>query len=143
MNAPTRATSHVRTGFDWLVFARLLAINFALALCCKAIAQAPVAPFVTYVAHTGSMRPTLKGGELVAVGPARIEEVKVGDVVVWRWEATKKNVIHRVIAIRRTRDGIGLVTKGDANLERDRVIVTADILVGVADLRSLPRVAAR
>lgn len=82
---------------------------------------------------TGSMRPTLQGGEQYFLAEWDFQKVQVGDIIVVWWEGRGLNVIHRVIA--RKMDGdrvVGLVTKGDANPERDRVICTPENFVGRA-----------
>jgi len=91
-----------------------------------------VAPTFTYVADTGSMRPKIIGGEGVIITRAMISDVSRGDLIVSWWEAKEMNVLHRVVKIRNTALGIGLVTKGDANPERDVFITTAESFVGLA-----------
>lgn len=90
-----------------------------------------VAPLVTTIAHTGSMKPTFMGGETVFVKKSSIEDVKVGDIIDAYWAGIGKNVGHRVIAIRMVNGQIGLVTKGDANLVRDEVITTKENFNGI------------
>jgi len=63
------------------------------------------------VAHTGSMRPTYKGGEQVLMEPASSAEV--GDIIVFERES--KLVMHRVIFEFRG----CYITKGDASLLPD------------------------
>lgn len=94
------------------------------------------APGLTKVSFTGSMRPTLKGGEILSVKATPFEDVKLGDVIITWWEGRKINVIHRVIAFVYDHEGkvAGFVTKGDGNAERDVVITTRTEYVGVVEL---------
>lgn len=78
------------------------------------------------------MRPAIMGGEPLLVTACDIADVRRGDLIVSWWAAKEMNVLHRVIDVRRTSTGIGLVTKGDANPERDSFITTADSFVGCA-----------
>ena len=86
--------------------------------------DAPLTPYTANVGFTGSMLPTLKGGELLQVIPVPIEDVKVGDVIVARWEARGLNVMHRVLRINVIRGEVVLTTKGDNNVEADAFKVT-------------------
>lgn len=90
-----------------------------------------VAPADTTVKNTGSMEPTFTGGERIHIAPINIRDVREGDIVVTYWEGRELNTMHRVIGIRNVGGTIGLVTKGDANLERDPHITTAAELVGI------------
>jgi signal peptidase I len=88
------------------------------------------------VADTGSMEPSLKGGDLVLLSPAPIESVEVGDIIVFRalsmnTEASMARVVHRVYAkelcasgitapsLRGTAECTVLRTRGDANSHPD------------------------
>jgi signal peptidase I len=64
------------------------------------------------IAHTGSMEPTLTGGDIVTISPLPWESLKVGMIVV-RTHPTKPDsyLAHRLIAF----DGRVGATKGDAN----------------------------
>lgn len=95
-----------------------------------------VAPSWARAAFTGSMRPTLMGGERYLIEAAPFEAIREGDVIVVWWQARALNVVHRVISIKR--DGQGrnqaLVTKGDANQVRDPYLCTPENYVGRAIL---------
>jgi signal peptidase I len=88
------------------------------------------------VADTGSMEPTLKGGDLVLLSPAPIQSVEVGDIIVFRAPGMRAQepvarVVHRVYAkelcasgikapsLRGTAECTMLRTQGDANLNPD------------------------
>lgn len=115
---------------------RTIAIAFALSLGfiskAKADPDCPPAPFLTVIGKTGSMRPTFQGGELRTVEPAKIGDLKVGDIIVWRWVAKQLNVIHRVWKVGRAGNGrTYVITKGDNNWYPDPVSVTAGELRGI------------
>ncbi len=75
-----------------------------------------------------SMRGTFRQGDLLVVGPARVDALRPGDVVVFiRGTGTKRQeIVHRVI--RRAADG--LVTRGDAAAGEDSGLVNESNLVG-------------
>ncbi len=76
-------------------------------------------PFPIALVTSDSMTPTLFEGDVVAWTPARIEDVEIGDVVVFKsyvqWP-DEKIVVHRVSDIKESNKGnILLETKGDKN----------------------------
>lgn len=74
--------------------------------------------FPINIVTAGSMSPSLMEGDLVAWTPTNIEDVEVGDVIVFKsWVSwpDEKLVVHRVIEIKETWEKTALVTKGDAN----------------------------
>ena len=78
-----------------------------------------------------SMEPTLEQGDLLFVKAVDVEEVRVGDIVVFRRPDTGELVVHRVYEIVRGPGGeILLRTKGDNREEPDWWLVGEDELVG-------------
>ena len=77
------------------------------------------------VLPTGSMEPTLTGGDVLTVESVPFEALRVGDIIVVR---TRKFglIVHRIVEIRRGK----LWTKGDANFRRDAFWVRPDHVVG-------------
>jgi len=70
------------------------------------------------IVSSNSMSPVLMEGDLVAWTPADIEDVEVGDVVVFKsWISwpDEKLLVHRVVEVREAYGRTALVTKGDAN----------------------------
>ena len=65
-----------------------------------------------------SMLPTLEGGDLVVIQNVPIDQVHLGDIVVYNGlcSSTGLSVIHRVVNI----TGAGLITKGDNNNYSDQ-----------------------
>lgn len=79
----------------------------------------------TFVIETGSMRPHLPPGTMVAVQPAEPSAVRVGDVITYQLRSGDPTVVtHRVVAV--GYDGAGEVrwqTQGDANSVADKAWV--------------------
>lgn len=82
------------------------------------------------VVASGSMKPVLYEGDILLIEGVKFEEVKTspidGDVIVYRRPYDGRLIVHRAIA----REGIGIITKGDANLSPDPIPVTQDMIVG-------------
>ena len=86
-----------------------------------------------YVVEGDSMEPTLHDGDLVVVKKANIEDVKVGDVIVFHEPREKsKIIIHRVVGRVKVRGQVFLRTKGDNNSKPDPWLVSEEDLIGVA-----------
>jgi signal peptidase I len=64
---------------------------------------------------SGSMWPELKEGDLVFIKGVKVEQIKVGDIVVFKDEISNKFIIHRITKI----NSNTFVTKGDANFQED------------------------
>ena len=76
------------------------------------------------------MKPLIKGGDMLFVEVASIAQIQQGDIILTHWEGKRLNVVHRVVRLRLTPQGIGLVTRGDANPAVDPFITTQDNLIG-------------
>jgi len=75
------------------------------------------------VVSTESMTPTLMKGDLIAWIPSNINDVKIGDVIVfksWLSWPEEKLIVHRVVDIKNEFGKVALVTKGDANNYTDQ-----------------------
>jgi signal peptidase I len=75
------------------------------------------------IVTTDSMSPSLMAGDLIAWTPANINDVKIGDVIVfksWLSWPDEKLIVHRVIDIKTESGKVALVTKGDANNYTDQ-----------------------
>jgi len=69
--------------------------------------------FRSMVVISGSMSPTLNVGDIVITKSVPPEELAVGDVV--RYRRSQVNIVHRILDVQDTGNGIVLTTKGDAN----------------------------
>lgn len=65
------------------------------------------------VGPTGSMIPTLLGGDYVVLEPVPFESLKLGDIVTYKagWNMALDSVIHRLVA----KDKSGFIASGDNN----------------------------
>jgi signal peptidase len=82
---------------------------------------------------SGSMWPVLKRGDLILIkGIESKEEVKVGDIIVYK--NPKGFTIHRVVEIK----GDTLVTRGDANNVNDTPISYAEIIGELVTINNKP-----
>lgn len=68
------------------------------------------------VIDTGSMRPNLNPGDVAVLESERLTDLRKGQIVAFHPPGEPGlTVIHRVFSIHRTRDGVIIQTKGDAN----------------------------
>ena len=81
------------------------------------------APLV--VVEGNSMLPTLYSGDLVVIYKPRPQDIRMGDIVVYRSPLTGRLVIHRVIEINKCDNSYCYITKGDNNLHPDNSPVLA------------------
>lgn len=85
-------------------------------------------PYPMAAITSGSMWPVLNEGDLVFIqGGRKLEDLKVGDIIVWRGSAGQSFTIHRIAKL----NGSQITTKGDANFNEDPVI-EYDQVVGKA-----------
>jgi len=94
---------------------------------------------------SGSMRPTLRIGDLIVVQGLDPEEIVAaqapeGDIIVFYrpkgWRDPNDLIVHRAVDMTSSDDGLFFRTKGDANPTQDSWEVPEDYLIGkVASLR--------
>jgi signal peptidase I len=75
------------------------------------------------IVTSDSMSPSLMQGDIIAWTPTRIQDVQVGDVIVfksWLSWSDQKLIVHRVVDIKTDFGKPALVTKGDANTYTDQ-----------------------
>lgn len=82
------------------------------------------------IVMSGSMLPTLKVYSMNIMKECDIEDINVGDIIVYRNNEKGINVIHRVIEITSMDGNIALKTKGDNNTGEDKILTTSDNLIG-------------
>lgn len=88
---------------------------------------------------SGSMEPALKTGSLIVASPAKSEDIKVGDIILFRPVSGGGNMItHRVVDIQ-VNSPVRFITQGDANLSPDPDKVPGKNLVGkvIIDIPSI------
>lgn len=68
---------------------------------------------VSKILPTGSMIPTLLGGDFAVLHPVPFDALKLGDIVTYKagWFSGPEDVIHRLVA----KDKAGFIASGDAN----------------------------
>lgn len=77
------------------------------------------------------MRPFLRGGDIVYLEEVPLEDVDVGDILLFRPSPdTGSATLHRVIQKKRGADGAALFTKGDAAQTADRAAIDREALLG-------------
>lgn len=69
------------------------------------------------IVQTSSMTPTIKRYDFVFMTEAR--NIKVGDIIVFYDDSHQNLIVHRVIEIESTEQGLNYYTKGDNNLYAD------------------------
>lgn len=117
--------------------ARLIIGTVVLAIVCVLAFFMVLVPFVlgaqSYTVLTGSMKPALEPGHLIAVRDTPIDEISPGDIVTFQLESGKPTVAtHRVIGVGHSADGERLlITQGDANNVQDKNPVQEVQLRGV------------
>jgi signal peptidase I len=73
------------------------------------------------VIDTGSMRPTLDPGDVAVLTPEPVADLRRGQIVAFHPpDEPHLTVTHRAVSIERTRHGVIIQTKGDANNARDQ-----------------------
>lgn len=77
---------------------------------------------------SGSMEPNIKPGDMVIIQKIDIEEVVIGDII--EYQLPDFNVVHRIISIEYQNGERYFVTKGDANLNPDKLPVRESQIIG-------------
>ncbi len=99
----------------------VLCLAVVLLVSAKVLSAASGSAFPLDVVSSDSMAPLLSTGDVVAWTPTPIDEVAVGDIVVFRsWLDREALIVHRVVEVREDFGKVALVTKGDANAYTDQ-----------------------
>lgn len=73
------------------------------------------------VIDTGSMRPTFKPGDIAILTSERATEMRKGQIVAFHPPGEPRlTVMHRVVSLIHSKDGVAFRTKGDANNAEDQ-----------------------
>lgn len=81
-----------------------------------------IGKYTAIIVTTPSMHPAIKVGSLSLVEKYEQSDIKVGDVIMFS-NKYGENIVHRVIEIHEIDSKLFFVTKGDANLEPDGVLI--------------------
>ncbi|MGB9725146.1 MAG: signal peptidase I [Fervidicoccaceae archaeon] len=114
-----------------IFLALIILIRPALALATGT--ETPIA-----VVRGNSMLPLLREGDIVFLHHATPQEIRIGDIIVYK-SVNDGYIIHRVVKIVNTSNGIFYVTKGDNNPVDDSILgqfingpgISYDRVVGV------------
>ncbi len=87
-------------------------------------------PFQPSVIPSGSMIPVFYPGDIVIVAKIQTSTVKLGDIVEYRNQKEKINVVHRVIEIDGRADQKSFIFKGDNNQSPDIDPVAPQSIIG-------------
>ena len=83
------------------------------------------------VVVSGSMLPTVQINSLTIIKDCKVEDIEVGDIVMYYHPNLKVNITHRAIEKYENSNGEEcLLTKGDANGSSDGIEVTNDLIRG-------------
>lgn len=83
-----------------------------------------------YIVQSGSMEPSIPTGSVVFVTETDAESISTGDVVTYQKRGNEVPITHRVVDIKRNDESMRLITKGDANENRDTEPVYRSEIVG-------------
>ena len=86
----------------------------ALALLLAAAAAPRLWGYQTYVIYGISMEPAIKLGSLIVTKPANVDDLQVGDIIVFR-SGNETTVTHRITGVREEDGHRFFLTKGDAS----------------------------
>ena len=81
-------------------------------------------PFPMAAITSGSMWPALKISDLVFIQGVNKEDIKAGDIIVYRNKISSAFTIHRVVRI----ETDSITTKGDGNFKEDPPIDYEDVI---------------
>jgi signal peptidase len=84
----------------------------------------------SYVVLSGSMEPAMSPGDAIIVDSAEPSNIEEGDVITFRGGSDNDLTTHRVIEVVEQDGTTAFRTKGDANEDPDRSLVTPDELQG-------------
>ncbi|MBI4199043.1 MAG: signal peptidase I [Chloroflexi bacterium] len=109
----------------------LLALTAALATAVFVIGSLPaLLGYRTMVVTSGSMAPTIRVGDAVAIGKVVPKTIRAGDVITFATVGGKGMVTHRVVAIKEIEGVAYFQTKGDANESLDPNLASAQAVYG-------------
>ena len=116
--------SPIATAMRW-------AVGLALAVAVLGVLVLSVGTFTGWLSiqtvPTGSMEPTIHKGSVIVVDPIAVDDVEVGDIIVFAAPETGRMTVHRVATVEADIDGRPVfTTKGDANNGPDPWRLTVD-----------------
>jgi len=103
----------------------ILFASLILLLCSTILGYSPF-----YYVEGISMHPTIENGDLIIIDWTRFENLKVGDIIVFKRPLLNDKVVHRIIEVKTVNGERVFVTKGDNNQIPDPNYVKSDNYIG-------------
>lgn len=115
-----------------IIIAMLIIISFVARVVAEKNGTRPNLFGITpTIVVSGSMLPEIQINSLNLIKSGDIEDVKIGDIIVYWSDVKRANILHRAIEKTTTEDGeLAFITKGDANDLPDSIYVTENNFVG-------------
>ncbi len=85
-------------------------------------------PFVPTIILSDSMNPSIRRGDMVVIKRISSENININDII--EYKVDNIYIIHRVINIKHTKNGVVYITKGDNNKSRDAKEVVESQITG-------------
>jgi signal peptidase I len=84
---------------------------------------------VRFRAPGQSMSPTIRDGEAVLVAPVKVDEVRSGDILLYRCSERRSVIAHRVVGVEKGKnEARSFVLRGDASLTCDAPVEASQII---------------
>lgn len=113
----------------------IISTIFIIIICLLAISLMvlKLSGYTSFSVLSASMTPKYKVGDLVYTKPVSYEQVKLGDVIVYKANNGALRVMHRVVEKNDAKKEI--YTKGDANQTKDAKAVLSQNIVGKVKIK--------
>lgn len=88
-----------------------------------------------FIVLTGSMEPIIKAGDLVIVEEVNENELKIDDIIAFRYTKEDVVLIHRIVGIEEYEGKTLFITKGDNNQTEDKLNIKYQNIEGIYSFR--------
>lgn len=88
-----------------------------------------------FIVLTGSMEPIIKAGDLVLVKEVNENELKINDIIAFRYTKEDEALIHRIVGIEEYEGKTFFTTKGDNNQTEDKLNIEYKNIEGIYSFR--------
>ena len=88
-----------------------------------------------FIVLTGSMEPVINAGDLVIVKEVKENELKINDIIAFRYTKEDVVLIHRIVGIEENEGKILFTTKGDSNETEDKLNIEYKNIEGIYSFR--------
>ncbi len=124
--AGRRQRSWVRRAGRLAGLLALLGVLALLGLLLATMAAPRLWGYQSYVIYGSSMEPAIKLGSLVVAKPVKVDDLQVGDIIVFRSPGNGVTLTHRIVEVREEDGQRHFLTKGDASNDGDTVEVSLE-----------------